>query len=124
MSTEQLLRTVAEMPMQEFDAFVTEVLALRAKRNAPHLSRTETDLLLKVNQGLPASLKQRYDDLLAKRRVERLTPTEHTELLDLTDEVEALEAERLAALADLARLWRLSLTELMKMLGLEPPTCA
>lgn len=120
-STEQLLRAVEQMPASELDAFVAQVLTLRAQREAPHLPADEAALLLKINQALSSDLQQRYDTLIAQRRPETLTPDEHAELLHLTDQVEAVEAERVAALAALAQIRCVPVVELMQTLGLQPP---
>jgi hypothetical protein len=56
--------------------------------------------------------------LIARRRAEALTPSEHEELLFLTNQAEQLEAERLARLAELARLRHTSLPILMEDLRL------
>jgi hypothetical protein len=119
-STEQLLQAVKQLPTDELATFVAQVLALRAQREAPPVTRAESELLLRVNQGIPADLQQRYEDLIAKRRSETLTLEEHTELLALTDQVEQLEADRIAALAELARLRHISVTDLMRDLGIQP----
>jgi hypothetical protein len=93
-------------------------LALRARREAPSLPASESELLLRVNDAIPIELQSRYAELIARRRDELLTPAELEELLGLTDEIERLEARRVAALAELARLRRLSLEELMGSLGI------
>jgi hypothetical protein len=120
-SPEQLLRAVEQLPPRELAMFVAQVLALRAKRDAPHLSHKEAALLMRINQGIPADLQRSYDDLITKRRATTLTPEDHAELLQLTDRIETLEADRIATLADLARLRHTSLTDLMHTLGIQPP---
>ena len=120
-SPEQLLRAVEQMTPQELAAFIRHVLALRAQREAPHLSQTESALMLRINQAIPADLQRRYDDLIAKRSAATLTPEEYAELLQLTDQVEQLEADRIAALTELASLRQISLTDLMHSLGIQPP---
>lgn len=123
-SPEQLLRAVEGLPGEELDAFVEQVLALRARRVAPHLSLDEAELLLAINRPIPAAVQHRYDELIGNRRAETLTSGEHAELLHLTDHVERLNAERVAALADLARLRQMTLTALMQRLDIRPPAYA
>lgn len=123
-STEQLLRVVEQMPAHELDTFVASVLALRAQRDAPHLSEAESDLFLKINHAIPPELQQRYDELISKRQAETLSVEEYTELLNLTDQIEKLEADRVVALADLARLRHTSLPELIHALGIQAPSYA
>lgn len=48
-STNELPEAVSQLKPREFDKFVKETLALRAKRNAPSASRKESKLLLKIN---------------------------------------------------------------------------
>ena len=52
-----------------------------------------------------------------KRDDATLAPKEKVELLNLVDEVERRSVERLEALAELAELRGVSLTELMRSLG-------
>jgi hypothetical protein len=118
-TTEQLLHAVQQLPHDELDTFVAQVLAVRAQQAAPHLTQTESELLLRINQPLPAALQEHYNDLVGKRRAEQLTPTEHTELLALTDQIEQAEADRAAALAALAQIRQISVRAIMQELGLQ-----
>ncbi len=121
MSSDQLLKAAEELSSRELEEFVAGVLTLRAKRKAPSVSAAAADLLLRINQGIPVPLQQRYLELIKKRQAETLTPDEHEELLQLTAEVEAREARRAEALAELARLRQTSLGELMKSLEMKAP---
>ena len=107
--------------MAELERFVSQVLALRARRAAPSLPAEEAVLLLQINRGLPAALRQRLDVLNEKCEDEALTPNEHAEMLALVAQVEALDVERLESLSRLARLRGTSLTALMDDLGIRPP---
>jgi hypothetical protein len=51
-STEQLIRAVERLPAEELAAFVAQVLALQAQREAPHLSQSETALLLRIKASV------------------------------------------------------------------------
>src|SRR3954451_21607610 len=62
-----LLRAVEQLNPAEFDQFVSQVLTLRARREAPSVSSSETELLLRINQGLPELLSRRHAALLQKR---------------------------------------------------------
>ncbi len=116
-----LLKAAEQLDSDELRKFVEDVLALRAGRQAPRLSARETELLLKINEGLPEAMRTRLSELTTKRRAQILTPEEHAELLRLTGEVEGREAERAAALAELAQLRKTLLAELMKALGIQAP---
>jgi hypothetical protein len=124
LSSDDLLRAVGQLDSQELDDFVGRVLAIRAGRKSPSLAPEETSLLNRINQGLPPEQHTRYQELIAKRQAQTLTPEEHHELLQLTDQTELLEADRAAALVDLAQLRQVSLDHLMRDLGLLPPSDA
>jgi len=116
--TDELLKAVGQLSQPDLEQFVFQVIALRAKRQAPGLPRDESELLLKINEGMPPDIQARYNDLIAKRQDETLTPDEYKELLRLTQQVEKLEVRRVEYLAELARLRRMSLTALMENLGI------
>lgn len=120
----KLLDFVEKMSLSEIDQFLSQVLALRAQRKVPHLSAKESELLIKINQGLPPVVQTRLNQLAAKRRAGTLTAKEHQELLSLTDQLENAEAKRVEALGELARLRGVSLTTLMHDLGIRPPEYA
>ncbi len=120
-SREELLKAVEQLSPPELSQFVSQVLALRARREAPSLSALETQSLLCINQGLPDGLRRRYDELIAKRQAETLSQEELEELLRLTGVVEDLQARRMDALAALARSRGVSLRALMAELGIPEP---
>ena len=122
-SAEQILKAVEQMPQQELEAFITQVLMLRAQREVPSLPLSESELLLKINQGIPRELQSRFNKLIAKRQALTLSEAEQAELIRLTDQIEQLDAERIESLAELARLRNQSLTDVMQDLGIQPPVC-
>ena len=117
----ELLNAAASLAAADFERFVSEVLALRAQRTGGRLSASETELLLRINRGLPADLRARYDALRARLADGTLEADEHRELLRLTDEVEHLQADRVQALAELAGLRGKRLGDLMDELGIHGP---
>ncbi len=121
LSTDELLKAVAQLSQIEFEQFAFQIIALRAQRQAPSLPQDETRLLVKINQGVPPEVQERYNELIDKRRAESLVSDEYDELSRLTNQVENLEARRVEYLAELARLRGLSLTKLMKNLGIGSP---
>ncbi len=123
-STEQLVQAVEQLPPQELVSFLAQVLALRAQREASHLSSSETVLLLRINHALPAELQHRFGELVAKRQAETITSDELHELIQITDQIEHHDSERLAALDALARLRGVTLGSLMDVLGIQPPPYA
>lgn len=121
-SGQELLRAAAQLEAGELDQLVTGVLRLRAERQAPRVSADEGGLLLRINRGLPETLRRRSDELIAKRRAENLTADEHQELLRLSDEIERYEADRVEALAQLAQKRGTTLAELMATLHIPAPS--
>jgi hypothetical protein len=97
------------------------VIRLRAQRKYPSLSQAETNLLLKINQGVvPEQVIQRCKELSAKVRNENISQAEYVELMELVDEIEQLNAQRLDYLAQLAQLRQVTLSELMDTLEITP----
>lgn len=82
---------------------------LIARRKVAHLPERESQLLMKINKAIPATLQKRYEDLLTKNRAETITPLEHEELLKIIDKVEIKNAERLENLIELSRIRNVSL---------------
>jgi hypothetical protein len=119
MSVDELLRAVDDLSEPEFDQLVDRVLWLRARRKAPILEPGETELLVEINQGIPAELYQHYQVLREKREDEILTEEEHVELIKISNQIEMLGAKRLEALAKLADIRRIPLLELMDDLGIQ-----
>jgi hypothetical protein len=119
MSVDELLRAVDDLSELEFEQLVDRLLWLRARRKAPILEPTETELLLEINQGIPAELHQHYQVLRDKRDDENLTKEEHTELIQISDRIEMLGVKRLEALTKLADIRQIPLLKLMDDLGIK-----
>ena len=124
MSIEEFLDSAAQLDTPELEHLVSEVLALQAKRRAPCLSKDEAALLQKINQGLPPDVQHQYDTLMEKLQEETLTSDEHQELITLNDQIEESDAKRVKNLATLAQLRNVSITALMKDLGIHSPSNA
>jgi hypothetical protein len=118
--TEQLLHAALQLPHAELEQFVTRLLVLHIDHTTPRLTQTETELLLKVNQGLPSTTQQRLDELITKRQTRSLTPEEHQELIQITEQSEELDADRTRHLLALAALRNVSLDEVIQQLGIRP----
>ena len=56
---------------------VKRALFVRARCKTNVLTAAETDLLLEINQGIPAQVNDRYEVLLEKRDDETLTEEEY-----------------------------------------------
>src|SRR5437763_1018048 len=88
---EEVLRRSAQPDGLPRGGYVLKLLQERLAGEArppPHLSQEETELLQRINQGLPPETWARYQALKEKRDARTLTPEEYTELLALTHEVE------------------------------------
>ena len=119
---DELLKAVEQLSSPDLEQFAQQIVRLLARRRAPVLSRTEAELLLKINQSaLPVNLQARCDALVAKRQEETLTLGEREELNHLTDQLGELNVHRLEYLAELARLRQTSLPALMEDLGIQVP---
>ncbi|MFZ4659990.1 MAG: STAS/SEC14 domain-containing protein [Caldilineaceae bacterium] len=123
-SLAELLHGVKRLDTVALERFADEVLAIRAQRRAPSLSQEESELLMKINQGLPREIRTRFAELNEKRLAEALTEEEHTELLQLIDHIEAHDVERVTNLGKLAQLRNVPVRALMKQLGIQRPAYA
>jgi hypothetical protein len=121
-SRKELFDAAEQLSAPELAQFVSDLLALRARREARSLSTAESQALVQINQGLPEGLRSRYDELIAKRQAETLSDEELKQLLGLTHVVEDLQARRMDALAALARVRGVSLGALMNDLGITEPS--
>lgn len=117
LSFEQLVSAVTRLPQAEFEKFVRTICEIRPSYEKHRLSRRESDLLLRISQGIPPAVQHRYDELIAKRDARILSSGEYDELLRLTDQVELLDAERVGCLTELARIRNRPLRLLMDELG-------
>ncbi len=106
-----ILRTVEERLRQR-----------RAERDVPHLSKAESELMQRINQGLPEETWRQYHALIAKREAGTLTADEQQVLVGLIDQVELAHARRLGSLLELAHLRGTTLDAVMDALGIVKPT--
>ena len=119
--TEQLLNAALQLPRQELERFLTQLAARRIQQDGTEsFPPDETELLLKINQGLPPSDVARMKELIAKREASIISRDELQELILLTDKAERLNVERMRFLTQLAALRNVTLDELMKQLGIYP----
>lgn len=121
LSAEEIISAVAELSLPEIEEVFDHVIALQAERKAPHLSPAESELLVRINAGLPADLFERLAILRNKREDETISDVEYQELTALTDVAEEVHADRLAALVELAKLRGVSLPALLDQLDIHFP---
>jgi hypothetical protein len=120
-SVEMLVKAAEQLNETELRHFTSQILALNAKRTAPSVTRAEAELLVHINNRLPKDVQRRYDELIAKRDAETLSDAEHEELLRLTKQVEAFDVACVEALSQLAAHHGVTLSVLMRQLGIESP---
>jgi hypothetical protein len=118
---ERLLRAEAARLGLEPQAYVLR--AVRERLGAP-ANGDETDLIQRINAGLPAATWRRYHELAAKRQAETLSPAEQQELIGLSDRIEQANAQRMRSLSDLARLRGTTLEQLLSEFGIPPVAAA
>jgi hypothetical protein len=119
MSIDELLQATEKLDELDLDRLVERILILKAKRKAPALPESETELLQQIDRGIPTELHQQYRDLVAKRDAQTLTDKEYELLLELSDRIELLAAERTGLLVKLAQLRQVPLMQLIDDLGIQ-----
>jgi hypothetical protein len=118
-----LLSSLQQLNAEELTELAQHAARLGARRRAPSLTQAETDLLLKINQGIvPPATQRRCAELTKKQRAGGLSDQEQAELMTLVDEIELLNARRLGYLVELANIRQISVDELMASLQLKPLT--
>ena len=85
------------------------------------LDAVETKLFERINTVRPTETRRRYDELVKKRRGNRISKAEYAELLRLTDEVEVAHAARITAVVELSQYRGVDFDELLDELGLRTP---
>lgn len=120
-SIDTLVKAVEQLSATELHHFTLQVLALNAKRTAPSVTQEEAELLLQINDRLPADTQRRYDELIAKRDTATLSKAEYAELLQLTKQAEAFDIARVETLSKLAARRGVTLSTLMDQLETTPP---
>jgi hypothetical protein len=83
MSLDELIQAAHQLDETDLDQLLHQVVVLRARRKTQVLPEEESQLLLQINQGIPADLRARYQSLRHKREAETLTDAEHSALIQL-----------------------------------------
>ena len=121
LSSQQIISAVQTMPLDELEHLVSDVLAVRAERIAPHISGEEGKILRTIQQTFPEKKLLRMKELQALRDDEKLSPEGFGELAELIEKLELFHAERMKAVADLADLRGVTFQTTMKQVGLSLP---
>lgn len=89
-----------------------------------NLSKTESDLLIRINNAVQNTVWEEYDRLNLKRKSETLSDDEQRRLIELSDDIDAVHFDRIAAASEFAELRSIPLKQLMLDLGIRPRNSA
>ena len=109
------------MPLDELEQLVSNVLAVRAERVAPHITGEESKLLRIIQKTLPKKSLLRMKELQTLRAEEKLTQDNFSELAGLIEKLEIFHAERMKAVSALANLRGVTLQTALQQIGLALP---
>lgn len=120
-SPQQVISAVQTMPLDELEKLVSNVLAVRAERLAPHISGEEGKLLKSIQKTLPKKSLSRMKKLQALRDEQKLSQEGFAELAQLIENLEIIHAEKMKAVSDLAELRGVTFQIAIKQIGLKLP---
>ncbi len=121
LSMDQLVNAVNQLSEAERDKLLSRFMSHQPLYKEHRLTREESDLLMKINRGVPDAIQQKYNNLISKRKEQTLTDEEYRELLYVTEKVERLDAQRLDWLTKLAQIRKKPLGLLMEELSIKAP---
>ena len=122
MSIQELVIAANKLSEPDLEQLLRQIVALRDLRKAKTVSAPESQLLLQIDQEVPAELRTNYQALRSKKAAETLTEQEQETLIDLSNQIEHIGTQRLTALVTLAQLRQVSLPDLMETLGIQSVT--
>lgn len=117
-----ILDGIARLDIDTLESFAKRVNTLVAQKKADHLPKREADLIRRINEGVPNEIQSRYRFLLTKAQEETLNEDEHEEMLTLVPIVESKDVKRLEYLVELSQIRGITVDDLMKQLGITPPS--
>ena len=119
--SQNLLRDADRMPVIELERFLKDINALLRRKKTQDKALRERQLLHKINRTvLDATQTERYHVLVEKLELGTMTDTEHGEFETLANQEEKLRNQRVKFMIELAQLRELTLSQVMKSLGLIP----
>ena len=121
MSQTQILDAVKQLPTNELEDFVKQVLVFQAKKRANNLSGAETKLLKGIYRKFSAKKLARLKHLREQLQKADLSENEYEDLASLSDSLEIFHARRIKNLVELAKIRGLGLEAMMKQLGIKFP---
>jgi len=117
----QLVQAIESMPLADLDEFISQALQIRARRITPAFSKSESDLLFQIGQGLSPRIWRRYETLNQIKEHRDLSEIEQLEMLDLSQQIEQYSFRRLQLMSQLASLRKVSLQNIADQLGVGMP---
>jgi len=120
-SQAQIFDAVKQLPVNELEDFVDQVLIFRAKKRANSLSGAETKLLKSIYRKFSAEKSARLRHLREQLQKVDLSAGDYEELASLSDSLEVFHARRMKNLVELAKMRGLDLEAVMKQLGVKFP---
>ncbi len=121
---EQQVRSEAARCGVAASDYIVRAVAQHVERDRPgadRLSRSEADLLQRINFGLPSETWIEYRALIARRQSGTLTSDEQARLIAISDRIEKANVLRMEALIELARQRGTNLEALMDALRIHAP---
>ncbi len=118
---QSILDGIANWDLPSLESFAKGVNEIVAQKKSPNLTKEETDLLKKINAGIPTSALDKYNMLKIKQKADGLSSLEQQEMDNLIDFIETKEAEFLGYLLRLSHLRKVSIENLRKQLGIKTP---
>ena len=113
-----LFHEAERLDNRSLDAFISNIISLRARRSTPNQHKQEAILLEKINKSLSLSETLRFKLLNDKQSEGTITEEEYAELIILVEKIEKLNVNRIKYMTTLAQLRSVTIRELMHQLGM------
>ena len=120
MPLNSMFQSLNNLSLIELDEVMNRIIGIRRQKLPSVLSETETNLLQKINKGIPKEIQKKYNRLAKKRDGYSLTKEEYNELLELTTYIESHDVRRLSYLIELSKIRNKSLDEILDELQIKP----
>ena len=115
----KILETIKRLETPVLESFLDEVSLILARRKSVSLSKKESTLMDKINNGVSIQVRERQKELSLKNRYENLIAKEKQELLQISQQIEEADILRLTSLIELAQTREVSVDTLMNEFGLK-----
>jgi CO dehydrogenase/acetyl-CoA synthase delta subunit len=109
---DDILNSIQQWDNQTLAKFGNEINRLISNRKDPKMGKRDAELLKKIKNILPSTIKRRQKQLFTKLEDNTLSPKEHEELILLNNFIEEKTAERIALMGELATLRHITIQEL------------